>query len=140
MTNEQRRELTAHLSSHIIKNEITTFENSLNAKVSKIGNEIKNDPDVQELKSYLDGIKTPLEHETIQHFNRINSIKREIIETENSVPMERLNNFDVEKRKKEIKTKLNTLYKRLIDSITNIDFSTFAKLPYPEDLKQSFDR
>jgi hypothetical protein len=140
LTHDQRQELTAHLSSHIIQTEISTFENSLKEKVSKIGYEIKNDPDVKELKNVLDTIKTPLEHETIQNFDRINFIKQQILESKNQEPVEEFNNFDYDKRRQEIKTKLNKLYKRIVDSVTSINFGCFADLKYPSDLRPSFDR
>ena len=140
LTHDQRKELTAHLSDHVVLNEISTFENSLNLKVSKIGDEIRNDPDVLELKNILNRIKAPAEQETLQNYERIDFIKQQISENKHEEPMPKRENFNYEERKKEKKTKLNIIYKRLIDGITSIDFASLGTVQYPEDLTPSFDR
>ena len=80
MSHDQREELTAHLSSHIIQTELSTFQNSLRAKVSKVDDEILNDPEVRKLQEIIRQVKVPLEQETVQNFERIHFIKGQLQE------------------------------------------------------------
>ena len=54
--------------------------------------------------------------------------------------METPQNMNHEERMKEIKSKLNQLYKRMITIAQDLDFRSFGKLSSPEELQPSFDR
>lgn len=140
MTHDQREELTAHLSSHIIKTELDTFQNSLRKKISKVDEDILNDPDVKNLKDIIRKIKIPLEEETVKNFERINFIKDQIREAGEGEKMVSGGNMNHETRMKELKAKLNGLFKKMITIAQDLNFSVFKKLKSPNDLKPSFDR
>ena len=139
MSHDQREELTAHLSSHIIQTELSTFQNSLRAKVSKVDDEILNDPEVRKLQEIIRQVKVPLEQETVQNFERIHFIKGQLQE-DFGEKMDSKGSINHEVRMKEIKSKLNQLYKRMISIAQDLDFGGFGKLAQPEELKPSFDR
>jgi catabolite regulation protein CreA len=139
LTSNQLDGLSTKLSSHIVKTEISNFATNLKMKSNRVNESMINDPDVQNLSSIVRSAKGTVEEEMVNQHEKVNFL-REKLKQANSSQVDLGSDTNYEQNLKNIKSKLNVCFKKMLSIVQSIDFQGFGQMERPTDLTPSFDR